>query len=51
MAMQLLKRRMVTKALGSKKKKVPAQKVKLPAAPTKPKVPVPEFTVKQDKTV
>jgi succinate dehydrogenase / fumarate reductase iron-sulfur subunit len=51
MAMQLLKRRMVTKALGSKKKKVPAQKVKLPATPTKPKVPVPEFTVKQDKTV
>jgi succinate dehydrogenase / fumarate reductase iron-sulfur subunit len=53
MAMQLLKRRMVSKAIGSDKKKKPAQKVPLPAMATKPKVPVPEFTVKgkQDKLV
>jgi succinate dehydrogenase / fumarate reductase iron-sulfur subunit len=46
LAIQLMKRRLVSKAIGADKKKQPAQIVKLPAANTKPKVTVPEFTVK-----
>lgn len=46
LAIQLLKRQLASKALGFKKKKQPAKIVKLPDAPTKPKVQVPEFTVK-----
>jgi succinate dehydrogenase / fumarate reductase iron-sulfur subunit len=46
MAIQLMKKKLVAKAVGAKKAKQPAQIVKLPTAATKPKVPVPEFTVK-----
>ncbi len=46
LAIQLMKRSLVSRAIGSKKKKQPAQVAKLPAEPTKPKVPVPEFTAK-----
>ncbi len=46
LAIQLMKRRMVSSAIGTEKKKKPAPKVTLPTTATKPKVPVPEFTVK-----
>lgn len=47
LAIQLMKRRLVSKAIGTSKKKQPAQIVKLPTTNTKPKMPVPEFTVKK----
>ena len=46
LAIQLMKRQLVAQAMGAKKKQKSAKVVKLPEAPTKPKVPVPEFTVK-----
>lgn len=49
LAIQLMKRRLVSKAIGSEKNKQPAAVVKLPTTNTKPKVPAPEFTVKGKK--
>jgi succinate dehydrogenase / fumarate reductase iron-sulfur subunit len=47
LAIQLMKRKLVSKAVGAEKKKLPEQIVKLPTTDIKPKVPVPEFTVKR----
>ena len=47
LAVQLLKRKLVQKALGFKKEKKAAQVVILPNNASKPKVPVPEFTVQK----
>jgi succinate dehydrogenase / fumarate reductase iron-sulfur subunit len=46
MAIQLMKKQLVAKAFGGKKKKQTAKVVKLPDKPTKPAVPAPKFTVK-----
>jgi len=46
LAIQLLKRRLVSRNLGLGKKKAPAAKAP-PPTQTKPKLPYPEFTVKQ----
>jgi len=46
LAIQLLKRRLVSQAIGLRKKQEPAPVVS-PPTETKPKVPFPEFTVKQ----
>jgi succinate dehydrogenase / fumarate reductase iron-sulfur subunit len=46
LAIQLLKRRLVSQAIGLRKKQQPAPVVP-PPAETKSKVPFPEFTVKQ----
>jgi len=46
LAIQLLKRRLVSQAFGLRKKQQPAPLVS-PPTETKPKVPFPEFTVKQ----
>jgi succinate dehydrogenase / fumarate reductase iron-sulfur subunit len=48
LAIQLLKRRMSSRALGLGKKGPPAPKA-LPPTQSKPKIPFPEFTVKQGK--
>lgn len=45
LAIQLLKRRLVSRALGISKKKRPALTVSLPIHQIKPKTPFPEFTV------
>jgi succinate dehydrogenase / fumarate reductase iron-sulfur subunit len=45
MAIQLMKRQLVSKSLGGKKQKQSAKVVKLPDKPTKPPVPAPKFTV------
>ncbi|MFC1905772.1 4Fe-4S dicluster domain-containing protein, partial [Chloroflexota bacterium] len=45
LAIQLMKRQLVAKAIGTKKKQQSAKVVKLPDTPTKPKVPAPECTV------
>jgi hypothetical protein len=47
LAIQLLKRRLVSRNLGISKKDLPAAKAQAPTQ-TKPKLPYPEFTVKQD---
>jgi succinate dehydrogenase / fumarate reductase iron-sulfur subunit len=47
MAIQLMKRKMVAKAIGTGKKQTPAPVVP-PPTENKPKVPYPEFTVKRD---
>ncbi len=48
LAIQLLKRRLVSRALRLGKKQQPAPTVP-PPIPTKPKIPVPEFTAKRTK--
>jgi succinate dehydrogenase / fumarate reductase iron-sulfur subunit len=48
LAIQLLKRRMSSRALGLGKKELPAPTA-LPPTQSKPKIPFPEFTVKQPK--
>ncbi len=48
LAIQLLKRRLVSQALGLRKKRLPSSVVS-PPTETKPKVDVPEFTAKETK--